>query len=1213
MNNNDFYNNLWKLLDKQRGSMDLHKYKEICFDLIFLLAINRKFEQQKAELDPEDREDPDYYDLWLDEKSHKIENYNTDYKDLTHKGTFLSKNLDFQKLSTIFHDFDNAFIQKGGKLQLDYLGNAYQFFLQQFAASSGRTGGEFYTPACVVQLLVNILQPFPRKDYEIVIYDPCCGSGGMFVQSSRAEDTFKEDLHPNKNADYIITNPPFNIANDQIKEDDPQHCLSKLKEKGVAAIIMANGTLSGLNKKVASIRQKLVESNLVEAIITLPNNLFYTTGIAPCVWILRKNRENEKVLMVDISQDDFGEKISSSQRILTEKNIKEVTELYHQFLNQSELPQNGLIAKIISQAEIKENNYILVPARYLSSNEIELTPQQIDEKLLETTRMNRENKNSPIIDPNFFTVDAVELAQKLLGKILVRNINGQLIKVKIVETEAYIGKIDRACHTHLENSMYYCFNIASSLEGDPQGVLIRAAEPLDHHTIPVSSLHDERKKYHYYTNGPGKLCRALNIDISLNNVDLTTSDLIYLEDQPELSPDQIIATTREKSEEKKYPATIYPQNNKGYKEVLQKLFSPDSPNDRTFSLDYVLANLSNNCLIIFEAQKLEEEENYQKTLEKELKVIEKLNYTDYFLVFSDITNHLKEENIIVGPGRGSAVSSLVTYLLGINKVDPLEHKLFFERFLNEKRKNLPDIDLDVENQEEVFNYLQKKYPKKQVARIITKKKIGWKTALREVAKLYGIGEIKLKEITALTGDNPNFDNLKLQRWQNSYPNLFQLTGKIQNLYYDTSIHPAGIIISATSLIGMVPLKSEKDYLLALSEEDKLAKLGLKKYDFLSLRETLGFIREARTNPQISLPTYQEVNLADKKTWKLLENFLLTGIFQLDTPSARALFNRFCPQNFTELVLFLALNRPGNRKKVEEISQKKISKDKVTFTSPAIKEILAETYGHIIFEEQISQIFVHVYGCSFAEAEVKRRELAEKGLEKEFLDQAQKVMGLLESKLIYQQINSSLGYTFNKAHAVAYSYLTYYIAYLKANFFPELITYFLNKKKEKELTYLQEAFFYGFQIKGPDINYSEADSDSLLTRKEAIFRYLSIRRKLTTINNSLPFLDLPSEKLAANKMIINQREFESLVFQKIAEYDNQEISINVYAIICQQEKKDENNYTLLLHDIRNSFKLNITKEFCLENKADLVVHNELLFTLKIRVKQDYDKKSKGKND
>jgi len=171
-----------------------------------------------------------------------------------------------------------------------------------------------------------------------------------------------------------------------------------------------------------------------------------------------------------------------------------------------------------------------------------------------------------ILDSNFFTINAVELAQKLLGKILVRKINDKLIKVKIIETEAYIGKIDRACHAHLENrsrwkaaalsnrggcayvyliySKYYCFNIASSVEGDPQGVLIRAVEPLGHHTIPVPSQHDPKKKLHYYTNGPGKLCRALNIDISLNHVDLTTSDLIYLEVQPEINSDKIVATKR---------------------------------------------------------------------------------------------------------------------------------------------------------------------------------------------------------------------------------------------------------------------------------------------------------------------------------------------------------------------------------------------------------------------------------------------------------------------------------------------------------------------------------------------------------------------------------------------------------------------------------------------------------------------------------------------
>jgi DNA polymerase-3 subunit alpha len=332
----------------------------------------------------------------------------------------------------------------------------------------------------------------------------------------------------------------------------------------------------------------------------------------------------------------------------------------------------------------------------------------------------------------------------------------------------------------------------------------------------------------------------------------------------------------------------------------------------------------------------------------------------------------------------------------------------------------------------------------------------------------------LKEITSLTGESPNFNKLKLQRWQTAYPILFKLAGKIHNLHYDIGIHPAGVVISPNSLVGLVPLRAEKDHLLTLFEEDKLAELGFKKYDFLSLRETLGFIREARSILPASLPEYQEISLTDQKTWDGLKNFLLTGIFQLDTPSARTLFNRFRPQNFADLALFLSLNRPGTKKKVEEISQNKNTPAKNGWVSPAIREILAETCGHIIFEEQISQILALVHGCSFAEAEVKRRELPEKGLAQDFLTKAQKKMTLTEGKLIYQQINSSSGYTFNKAHAVAYGYLTYYIAYLKANFFSELITYFLNRRKEKCLSYLQEAFFCGFQIKRPDINHSELE-------------------------------------------------------------------------------------------------------------------------------------------
>ena len=201
--------------------------------------------------------------------------------------------------------------------------------------------------------------------------------------------------------------------------------------------------------------------------------------------------------------------------------------------------------------------------------------------------------------------------------------------------------------------------------------------------------------------------------------------------------------------------------------------------------------------------------------------------------------------------------------------------------------------------------------------------------------------------------------------------------------------------------------------------------------------------------------------------------MLTGIFQLDTASARELLYTFCPKNFSELNIFLALNRPGIPLSIKKEIIKRKTNEKVNLlVTPKIKEILTETYGFVIFEEQISQVITLVYDCSFAEAEVKRRNLLEKPLEKDFLIQAKKKMTPSETQLIHAQIASIAGYTFNKAHAVAYGYLTYYVAYLKANFFPEIITHLLNKKKEKTLSYLQEAFFCGFLPKGPDINHSE---------------------------------------------------------------------------------------------------------------------------------------------
>ncbi|CAJ0830314.1 1820_t:CDS:2 [Entrophospora sp. SA101] len=315
-------------------------------------------------------------------------------------------------------------------------------------------------------------------------------------------------------------------------------------------------------------------------------------------------------------------------------------------------------------------------------------------------------------------------------------------------------------------------------------------------------------------------------------------------------------------------------------------------------------------------------EKYEVRLEEELQVINKLGYTRYFLIFNDIVNGLRQQNVIVGPGRGSAVSSLVAYLLGITKIDPLEYNLFFERFLNEKRKSPPDIDIDVENQKEVINYLQNKYGQDQIARVATRQK-----PITD--------ENQLKEIMSCVKDEVLKEDLKTKALQAKFPFLFNWAKKIKDFYFNSSLHASGFAISENkkkSLTQLLPLQQNKDCLVSYYSEKDLNLLGLKKYDFLNLT-SLGTLREIKEIlGKEQLPKY--------------------------------------------LVLILALNRPGARKNIEVIREKKLKGQKAIFSSPVLNQILAETYGSLVFEEQISQIFAFVFDCSFAEAEIYRRNLTE---------------------------------------------------------------------------------------------------------------------------------------------------------------------------------------------------------------------------------------------
>lgn len=482
----------------------------------------------------------------------------------------------------------------------------------------------------------------------------------------------------------------------------------------------------------------------------------------------------------------------------------------------------------------------------------------------------------------------------------------------------------------------------------------------------------------------------------------------------------------------------------------------------------------------------ESQEKYENRLESELQIINKLNYSHYFLVFSKIIDYLRKENIITGPGRGSAVSSLVVYLLGITKIDPLEHNLFFGRFLNEKRTRPPDIDIDVENQEVVWNYLKRKYGEEKIARIATRQKLGWKNALKECAEVIKRKKIKpliseddLKEIINLVKEDILQENLKTDFFQSKYKFLFNMASRIKDLFFNSSIHPSGIIISEKEpLTKLIPLEKKKDFLISYYSEEDFSWLGLKKYDFLSLDSLRVLSEVKRVLQKKNLP---KCNFQDKETWKLINNCLVTDVPQLDTISFRNLITKFQPHNFNELVLLLALNRPGARQNVEMIWERRTKNQNKAFSSPILNQILGESYGFIVFEEQVSQILTFVFDYSFAEAEIQRRSLSKvkseelEVIQNNFLEKAKEKITSNERKKVWEQIINNNAYTFNKSHAVAYGYLCYYIAYLKTNYFPSLITHYLESNlnsPEKTLSYFREAVFYGFSIQKPDINFSE---------------------------------------------------------------------------------------------------------------------------------------------
>ncbi len=489
----------------------------------------------------------------------------------------------------------------------------------------------------------------------------------------------------------------------------------------------------------------------------------------------------------------------------------------------------------------------------------------------------------------------------------------------------------------------------------------------------------------------------------------------------------------------------------------------------------------------------------RERLEYELDIICKMGYAGYFLIVWDFIHYAKERGILVGPGRGSVIGSLVAYLLGITEIDPLRYGLLFERFLNPERKALPDIDIDIQDNRrgEVIEYVKEKYGKENVAQIITFGTMAARAAVRDVGRVLGMPYAVVDKIAKLIPPNKQLkdairENSEIQELiakDEKIKTLFEIAQRIEGLTRHASIHAAGVVIAPKKLTHFTPLyKTNKDEITTQYEMHSIEAIGLLKMDFLGLKtlnvikETLELIKKYK-GKEIDL---KKIPLDDKSTYEMLSRGETLGVFQVESRGMQDLLRKLKPEKFEDIIATLALYRPGPLQSgmVDDFIRRKNGKSKVTYLHPKLKPILEETYGVILYQEQVMRIANELAGFSMGEADVLRRAMGKKistlmeQQREKFIRQA--VERGIEQKVaerIFELMAYFSGYGFNKSHSAGYAMISYQTAFLKSNYPLEFMAALLTSEKDntdKLIFYINECNRMGIEILPPDINQSQAN-------------------------------------------------------------------------------------------------------------------------------------------
>lgn len=494
-------------------------------------------------------------------------------------------------------------------------------------------------------------------------------------------------------------------------------------------------------------------------------------------------------------------------------------------------------------------------------------------------------------------------------------------------------------------------------------------------------------------------------------------------------------------------------------------------------------------------------------LNYELDVIERMGYVEYFLITWDFINFSKENNIMVGPGRGSAAGSIVAYTLKITDIDPIKYSLLFERFLNPERVSMPDIDIDFcyERREEVIDYVKRKYGEDHVAQIITFGTMGAKAAIRDVGRVLDIPYNKVdkiaKEIPFALGmtidkaldTNPNLKTLYDQDKETR--EVIDISKKIEGMLRHASTHAAGVVISKNPIDEYVPLYKHQDAITTQFTMTTLEELGLLKMDFLGLR-TLTVIRDALELIEKNYGRkidFSKMDYDDPKVYELLSSGNTLGVFQLESAGMRSFMKQLRPDNFEDIVAGISLYRPGPMDSIPTYIENKNNPDKVTYIHEQLKPIMDVTYGCLVYQEQVMQVVRDLGGYSYGRSDLVRRAMGKKKMDvmeeerryfiygKEDDNGNVEITGCVRNGIpedvankIFDDMIDFAKYAFNKSHAAAYGVLSYETAYLKAyypvEFMAALITSVMGNT-DKVVEYIRECNALGIEILKPNINKS----------------------------------------------------------------------------------------------------------------------------------------------